>query len=223
MDARAAATPPTMGSKPPGYHGQSRPEMVAFVPSSARRVLDVGCGEGLFGAALKARGAEVWGIELDAAAAEQAAVRLDRVVPGDVTAAFGELPAGHFDCIVFNDVLEHLVDPYAVLVASKRLLAPGGVVVCSLPNVRHFRVLWNLIVRKQWRYEDSGVLDRTHLRFFTEKSIAEMFQGLGFEILEIRGIGGFTSWKFALIGRLSLGLLSDAFHLQFACVVRPRP
>jgi 2-polyprenyl-3-methyl-5-hydroxy-6-metoxy-1,4-benzoquinol methylase len=209
-------------STPADYHAHARPEMLAYVPASARRVLDVGCGEGLFGASLKARGAEVWGIELAGPAAEAAAGRLDRVLAADVGAAMADLPRAHFDCVVFNDVLEHLVDPYAVLAQARSLLAPEGVVVCSIPNVRHYRNLWNLMIHKQWRYEDHGVLDRTHLRFFTERSIVEMFDELGFEILRMQGINGFTSWKYALLGRLTMGLLADAFHLQFACVVRPR-
>src|SRR5882672_773658 len=107
-------------AKPAGYHGQARPEMVAFVPAGARRVLDVGCGEGLFGAEVKARrAAEVWGIELDPTAAAVAGKRLDRVLTGDVASAIAELPRGFFDCIVFNDVLEHLVDPRQILTAAK--------------------------------------------------------------------------------------------------------
>jgi 2-polyprenyl-3-methyl-5-hydroxy-6-metoxy-1,4-benzoquinol methylase len=220
-EATPSSTASPAKSKPTGYHGHARLEMVDYVPPGVRRVADVGCGEGLFGAALRARGAEVWGIEIDEAAAATARTRLDRVLVGDVAAAMAELPAGAFDCIVFNDVLEHLIDPRAILRAAKTRLAPGGVIVCSIPNVRHYRNLWNLIVHKQWRYEDAGTLDRTHLRFFTERSIADMFDELGFETLRLEGINGFTSWKFALLGKLSLGLLSDVFHIQFACVVRP--
>ncbi len=196
--------------------------MLPYVPASAHRVLDVGCGEGHFGQSVKVRGAEVWGIELEAAAADRARTRLDRVLTGDVAKTLPTLPAAQFDCIVFNDVLEHLVDPDSALLAAKRLLTPNGVIVCSLPNVRHFRNLWNLMIHKQWRYEDSGTLDRTHLRFFTERSMVDMFNRLDLEILQKCGINGFTSWKFRALGYLSLGLLSDAFHFQYAFVVRPR-
>ncbi len=205
------------------YHSASRSEMLGYVPASARRILEVGCGEGAFGARLKERGAEVWGIELDSGAAAVAEGRLDRVFKGDVASVWRTLPDRQFDCLVFNDVLEHLPDPEAVLLDSKRLLTPGGLIVCSLPNVRHFRNLWNLLAHKQWRYEDSGTLDRTHLRFFTQRSIVEMFDRLGFDLLRIDGINGFTSWKFQVIKRASLGLLSDVFDFQFACVAKPRP
>lgn len=196
--------------------------MLSYVPPTARMILEVGCGEGAFGAQLKAREAEVWGIELDPAAAQIARARLDRVFEGTVESIWSTLPAARFDCVVFNDVLEHLVDPEQILVSCQRLLTAGGTVVCSLPNVRHFRNLWNLLVHKQWRYEDSGTLDRTHLHFYTERSIVDLFQRTGYEILRMDGINGFTSWKFRLIKRASFGLLSDVFDFQFACVARPR-
>ena len=208
--------------KPIEYHAHARREMLDFVPPGARRVLDVGCGEGLFGALLKQRGAEIWGIEPAPEAAALASERLDKVLTSDVETALAKLPPHGFDCVVFNDVLEHLVDPGAVLQRSRELLTAGGLIVCSIPNVRYFQNLWNLLAHKQWRYEDEGILDRTHLRFFTERSIRDMFDEHGFELVRMQGINGFTSWKFALISRLSFGLLSDVFHLQFACVARPR-
>jgi 2-polyprenyl-3-methyl-5-hydroxy-6-metoxy-1,4-benzoquinol methylase len=205
-----------------GYFGNARAEMLAYVPASARRVLELGCGAGVFGASVKARGAEVWGVELNPAAARAAEARLDRVLCADVETALAELPRASFDCVVYNDVLEHLVDPRAALTATKALLAPGGVVVCSIPNVRHFRNLINLIVHKQWRYEEHGVLDRTHLRFFTERSIVEMFDELGYDVRRLECVNGYTSWKYKALGKLSLGFLSDVFTQQFGCVAAPR-
>jgi 2-polyprenyl-3-methyl-5-hydroxy-6-metoxy-1,4-benzoquinol methylase len=208
--------------KPAEYHAHARPEMLEFVPQGARRILDVGCGEGHFGALLKQRGAEIWGVEPATQAAARATEKLDRVLTMNIESALATLPPQGFDCVVFNDVLEHLVDPGAVLLRARELLSADGLVVCSIPNVRYFRNLWNLVAHKQWRYEDEGILDRTHLRFFTERSIVDMFDEHGFEIVRMQGINGFTSWKFSLLAKLSLGLLSDVFHLQFACVAQPR-
>lgn len=196
--------------------------MLPFVPLDAQRILDVGCGQGLFGALLKERGAEVWGVEPVAEAAAEAAARLDKVLASEIERAFTELPRESFDCVVCNDVLEHLVDPYAALQRIRDLLTPKGSVVCSIPNVRYFTNLWNLLAHKQWRYEDFGVLDRTHLRFFTERSIVDMFDDADFEVVRMQGINGFTSWKFSLVKKASFGLLSDVFDFQFACVARPR-
>jgi 2-polyprenyl-3-methyl-5-hydroxy-6-metoxy-1,4-benzoquinol methylase len=214
--------PPAEPSPSGGYYGKPRPEMLAFVPTSARRVLDVGCGSGRFGAELKRmRGARVWGIECVPEAARQAEGRLDGVVTGDVLEALEQLPPEPFDCIVCNDVLEHLVDPEQALLRMGKRLASGGVIVASIPNVRHFRVLRDLLFHKQWRYRDDGVLDRTHLRFFTERSIRDTFERLGFEVLRLEGINASPKRLPRLLSLLTLGWLRDLRFLQFACVARP--
>jgi 2-polyprenyl-3-methyl-5-hydroxy-6-metoxy-1,4-benzoquinol methylase len=95
-----------------------------------------------------------------------------------------QLPVGFegFDCIVFADVLEHLNDPWGTLARYIQWLKPGGYVVASIPNVRNIALLFNLIVRGRWRYEDSGLLDRTHLRFFTRREIIDLFSASGLQI-----------------------------------------
>ena len=167
-------------------------------------------------------GREVWGIELSPAAADVAQRQIDRVLIGDANSVLSRLPEAHFDCVVFNDVLEHTVDPETLLRSVRRYLSRDGVVVCSIPNVRYFPVLLKLVLLKEWRYEESGVLDRTHLRFFTIRSIKRMFEDLDFDVLTIEGINRINSWKAVLASVLSLGLLSDCRNLQYACVVKPR-
>lgn len=204
------------------YFGRSRPEMLKFVPVDARKILDVGCGAGAFAAQLLRDGSEVWGIELDPAMASVARTRLSRVLQGSIEAALPSLPAHHFDCIVFNDVLEHLVDPFQVLRDMRPLLAPGGRVVASIPNVRYFYNVRELLLERQWRYRGYGILDRTHLRFFTALSMVDLFQQSGYEMLAQEGINAFDSWKFRLLERLTRGHVSDMRYEQFACVARPR-
>jgi 2-polyprenyl-3-methyl-5-hydroxy-6-metoxy-1,4-benzoquinol methylase len=149
-------------TKPADYFQCSRPEMLPFVPGHCRRVLDVGCAEGAFGESLKkSRGIEVWGVEPVKSAAAAAKTKLDRVIEG----VFGPetaLPEGTFDCILFNDVLEHMLAPEMALRYARDLLAPGGVVVASIPNIRNFPVLWELIVHARLEYRDCGVLGRVH-------------------------------------------------------------
>jgi len=101
---------------------------------------------------------------------------------GDVEQVSLPVDMEPFDCIVFADVLEHLRDPWGTMEQYLQRLKPGGYVVASIPNVRNFYLLYNLIVRGQWRYEDSGLLDRTHLRFFTRKEIMELFSVAGLEV-----------------------------------------
>lgn len=174
---------------PARYPFSERPEMLAFVPAAARSVLDVGCGPGGFGQALRRHdpSRELWAVEADEEVAAGAARHYDRLVAGPFPEALTGV-GRTFDCIVFNDVLEHTVDPWAVLRATAPLLAPAGVVVASIPNVRNVAVVADLVVRGNWTYRDIGILDRTHLRFFTARSIRSLFAGAGFVIEQMAGI-----------------------------------
>ena len=206
-----------------GYFEQEREEMLALLPEMAvTRALDAGCGEGLFGARLKERtGAEVWGMELDKAAAGKAREVLDRVVEGDLAVELGELPPGHFDCIYFNDVLEHLYDPGAAVRAVRPALAEGGIVIASIPNVRFHKVLYKLVFKGSWNYKMRGVLDWTHLRFFTRSSMVEMFERAGYEVLSVRGLQRSKKLLPNLTALLTLGRFEDILYPQFALVTRP--
>ncbi len=176
----------------PAYFQNARPEVAAHVPPTARRILDVGCGAGALGAALKARsrGTEVHGLEGNGEAAAQARRLLDGVAEVDLDRMDVALPLGPqpFDCIICADVLEHLKDPAAQLLRLKRHLAPGGVLVLSLPNVRFFRVVHDLVVRGAWTYQDEGILDRTHLKFFTRASILDLLAQTGFETTRMEAV-----------------------------------
>jgi len=211
----------------PGYHSHPRPQMRAFVPDSARTILDIGCGDGAFAAGLRAerreRGQEleIWGLELDAAAADRAAGHLEKVLTGPAQERVKELPDGRFDVIVLNDVLEHLAWPEEFLRDLRRVLAPGGCLVASIPNVRYFFNVWDLVVRGRWEYEDEGILDRTHLRFFTRASMGDLFARAGYTLQRQEGINPTGSWRFRLCNALALGKLADMRYLQFACVAEP--
>jgi 2-polyprenyl-3-methyl-5-hydroxy-6-metoxy-1,4-benzoquinol methylase len=209
--------------KPEDYFIKTRPEMLEYIPDTAERILEAGCASGLFGAQLKQRSnVEVWGIEYDSESAESARRKLDMVLAGDILPLTDHLPDAYFDCVIFNDVLEHLIDPFAVLLKLKGKLAKDGIIVCSIPNIRFYHTLKKFIVNKQWKYEDAGIMDKTHLRFFTKASIIDMFDSLGYRILKLQGINGIDSWKFSLLNMLSFGYLSDTRYLQFACVATPK-
>jgi 2-polyprenyl-3-methyl-5-hydroxy-6-metoxy-1,4-benzoquinol methylase len=207
----------------PDYYAQSRKEMLPYIPPSTKRLLDIGCHKGAFGFLIKLLyGAEVWGVELAENDSQIARKQIDNVITGDINVVMKDLPNGYFDCISCNDVLEHLVDPYSVLTGFKSKLTPEGVIVCSLPNVRFWGNLKDLLLRKQWKYIDHGILDRTHLRFFTELSMRDMFTDLGFDIVRIVGINPTGSKNLKLFNFLTGGALKDAKYLQFACVIRPK-
>lgn len=168
-----------------GYYRNTRPEVAQYLPRTARRVLDVGCGAGDFGRAIKRRGRiEVVGIELDAKACAMAAQVLDKSIEGNIETMTLPFADGYFDCIVFADVLEHLVDPQAVLRKAARVLAPDGVILMSLPNVGYYEVV-QMLANGRWKYEDAGIMDRTHLRFFTAAEVHALIAGAGLDPLVI--------------------------------------
>jgi len=181
--------------------------------------LDVGCGAGAFGNAVKSRlGIEVWGVERNECVAIQASNRLDKVIVGSYPDD-GCLPRNYFDCIVFNDSLEHMVDPWTALRATHDFLGPDGHVVASIPNIRYFPVLWKLVLRGEWTYGAAGTLDKTHLRFFTRRSMIRLFEQCDYEVLEVSGINPYQP-RFLPFG-INV-ILGEMRWLQYAVVSRSR-
>ena len=146
-----------------------------------RRLLDVGAADGLLSRHLTARGWKVTGIEADPALAAAAAPHCERMVVAHLDRGVPPLD-GDFDVVVCGDVLEHLADPAAVLVALTRLLTAGGHVVISVPNVAHLWIRLSLLAGR-FDYVDRGILDRTHLRFFTRRTLEALVAGAGLEIM----------------------------------------
>ena len=199
-------------------YDEPRDDMTHLVPSEARRVLDVGCSTGRFGESLKQRGHEVvWGIDPTPPPADRP-VPYDRRIVGSFPDALPDTEV--FDCIVFNDVLEHLVDPWHALRTTRSLLHPAGTVVASLPNVAHLSVIASLALRQRWQYRDWGILDRTHLRFFTKSTMVELFETCGYSVtaIEPHWVSGDRFGARPLIRRLHLEQF--AAH-QFALIATP--
>jgi 2-polyprenyl-3-methyl-5-hydroxy-6-metoxy-1,4-benzoquinol methylase len=179
----------------------------------------LGCAQGGFAAAIKENtGAEAWGVEFNPRAAEYARAVIDRVLVGDLDVRLAELPDTYFDAVICNDVLEHLVDPCATLTRLRCKLQPEGVVVASIPNIRFLPALSKVVFRKDFPQDDEGIFDRTHLRFFTRKSIVRLFETAGFKMQCIKGINAFYGPFSLLLTFLSLGYFADCFYLQYACV-----
>jgi 2-polyprenyl-3-methyl-5-hydroxy-6-metoxy-1,4-benzoquinol methylase len=203
------------------YYESERSEMLKFLPAGASRVLELGCGEGAFSAAVKQRfGAECWAMEYNAVAAEKAAGVLDRVLVGDADQHIDELPDNYFDAIVCNDVLEHLAYPWVTLERLRPKLRASGVVVASIPNIRFLPALSRIIFNRDFPLEDEGIFDRTHLHFFTRKSIRRMFDTAGYELKAMKGINVYNRAR--LVAVLSLGFFWDGAFLEYACVASPR-
>jgi len=206
------------------YYGNSRPEVQRLVPPHARRILDVGCGWGRLGAELKASepGREVTGVELVPQVAEVARQLLDRVLVGDIEEVVDQLPRRYFDCVILADILEHLRDPWTTLARLSAALQPGATFVASIPNVAHWSVIRGLI-EGEWRYQDEGLLDRTHLRFFTKSSIRDMFEQAGWRVVEIEALSKHDGGSLPLgvieelnrVGVRAQRLLKEAYDYQY--------
>jgi len=161
--------------------------IVGLVPTGAR-VLDVGCSAGYLGEALKhRRGARVWGIELDETDAAKARERgFEEVFTADLDRfAWDDLGSREFDAIVFADVLEHLKQPGEAIRGAARHLAPDGLIIASIPNIAHLSVRVELM-EGGFAYEKLGLLDDTHLKYFTKRTVEDLFRaaGMGIQRLE---------------------------------------
>lgn len=210
------------------YFSNERSELLEYFPSVKGPILDIGCASGLFGRQLKQAygdNIEIWGVEPFKEAADEADRYLDKVYHGTIEDVIGEIPDNYFGCIVFNDSLEHMINPYRVLeIVRIKLLKNSGKIFASIPNVRYYMVIQKLLFNKDWEYEDEGVLDRTHLRFFTEKSIRRMFDEAGYFVESISGLKSVRRRhrrKLEWLNRLSPSLFGDLPYLQFACVAAP--
>ena len=170
------------------YYRNVNQDLLNRIPANAKRVLEIGCGSGWMGAAFKARNPSTayFGIELFETSAKEAEALLDGVICANIEQDF-TLPsklAPNFDALVFGDVLEHLLDPWRTLRELRQYIEPGGSCVACIPNVAHWSLISGLLQGK-WDYTDAGLLDRTHLRFFTVDSAIEMFQKTGWTVLDV--------------------------------------
>jgi len=154
-----------------------------------KSVLEVGCSAGYFTRALVDQGCRVVGVEIDPEAAAVASTWAEEVVVGDLEhdEVWGRIGDHQFDVVLFGDVLEHLHDPLTTLRRAVRALAPSGTVIISIPNIAHGDVRMALL-RGTFPYRDTGLLDRTHLRFFTKDSMRELCVQAGLVIVDTKRV-----------------------------------
>jgi len=213
----------TVQNNKSAYLHRQRPEMLKYIPEDAVRILEVGCNDGAFCSTLKRVDREIWGVEMNEVAAKRALTICTSVLVGDFDAVFDQLPEKYFDCVIFNDVLEHMYAPWDTIQKVKSLLSTNGVFVSSIPNFRYIaNLVTEILFEGEFKYRpEGGILDDTHIRFFTQKSMCRMFREQGYEILVNEGINPCKSWKEKLFINLSFGLLKDARYKQFATVAKP--
>lgn len=175
----------------PDYFTYIRKDLVDCIDASADRpirVLEIGCGCGATLLSIRNRysQAQLFGIELNTSAAEDAKLVAEVSIRNIERTGLG-FPTGFFDYIIFADVLEHLVDPWRILAEMKPCLATSGQILASIPNVTHYSVIRELI-NGYWTYRDAGILDRTHLRFFTAREITGLFNSAGYPYVALKSL-----------------------------------
>ena len=204
----------------PAYYAGCNLQLLRAVPPQALRILEVGCGQARLGAALKRDNPAryVTGIEIQLEAAQIAAQHIDQVLVMDLEQEQPEIEQGSQDCILFGDVLEHLVNPGALLERYRSLLSPTGKILCSVPNVQHHSILTALL-SGDFQYTHSGILDATHLRFFTHSTLQKLLLDAGFaprivDVIQVPAPRGLAEVVNPLVSALGLNLERTLGYLQ---------
>lgn len=206
------------------YYSYPRTEVINLIPRNCTKILDIGCGSGEFGRILKQqRQIEAWGVEPVDEAAKIAEKHLDHVICGFFDESIN-FPLNYFDAVIFNDSLEHFQDSYSPLHLAKKLIKPDGYIIASLPNFRYIVNIEHILMDMDFKYTDEGILDKTHLRFFTLKSMQRLFNDVGLDIIDIQGINP-HSWKGKKIFLLRLLFnkkIDDMKYLQYVIIAKHR-
>jgi 2-polyprenyl-3-methyl-5-hydroxy-6-metoxy-1,4-benzoquinol methylase len=217
--------------KDDSYYLLSRPELIPFLPKNleSMKVLEIGCGAGNFGTHFEC--AEYWGIEPNESMAKHARLILNKVLLGNYDEVSDLLPDHYFDLVVCNDVIDHMQDVELFLNSIKQKLKHDGLLLGSIPNVRFVENLIRLLVFRDWKYTAWGILDKTHLRFFTAKSLKRLFIENQFKIIKFSGINQ-VALKFHCLKSFSINLAlivctfifgRDTQYFQFGFLIKRQP
>jgi 2-polyprenyl-3-methyl-5-hydroxy-6-metoxy-1,4-benzoquinol methylase len=180
------------------YYATARTEILPFLPAKVSRVLDVGCGTGATTRMLKDHRPLIWagGIEYVDAVADQAMPHFDHIWRGDAAVADLEavIAPSSLDLVLCLDVLEHMVDPWALIKRVTPLMAPNGRLILSVPNVRNIKFIMRLLFKGDFHYRDFGILDRTHVRFFVRETAIELGTCGGLSLVNAQSV---QQWRFS--------------------------
>ena len=213
----------------PLYGQWSRSEMLPFVTNQPKTSMEVACREGLFSRALKERFDDLttWGVDPDPTIRKEIAeTHLDKFISGYFPQCLDKIPDVLFDLIIFNDVLEHIYDPWEALENARRRLTNEGILVVSLPNIRHRKVIKDLLLKNEFRYETSGILDISHIRFFTTKSMLRLFDECGFDVVKMEPLVDKVSfikkWRRKIINTITGGKFESLYYTQYGFTLKKK-
>lgn len=201
--------------EPSDYYSRQRRWPALFKINDGCQILDIGCGKGRLGSFLKQQfSSKVTGIEIYQEYADEAAKCLDEVLCGNIEELNLSAFENQFDHVIFSDSLEHLLDPESALLKAKSMLKPDGALLLSIPNIRNFRVTMPLVLFGRFEYQDEGLLDRTHLRFFTLSSITNLLQKCGFSVESVK-LDLPRDSKVGILNMLTFGLFRETLTSHF--------
>jgi len=206
---------------PLNYYNKTRRDILEFFPYKVDKLLEIGCGGGVLSSDLKKKGLAnlAWGVEPDPRAAELAAARVDRIFTGKIEDVIDDIKDQRFDAVVLADVIEHTLNPWLTMDYVNQLLNDDGVVVMSIPNLRHYKVI-KKIIKDKWLYEKEGILDKTHLRFFGLETIKSMLNYSGFEITKLDRKKRARGWIYKVARKWDK--LQDLLTYQYLIVARKK-
>lgn len=206
--------------KDPIYYEGYREDILPLLPKHVGRVLEVGCGTGNTLAYLKDNNYCDWtcGVELFPDAAVIAKDRVDLFFQANIETFDLPIELHSIDTILCLDVLEHLVNPEAVIQKLHQYLAPGGAIVASLPNVRHYTVLFPLLFQDKWEYQDNGILDKTHLKFFVKETAINLMESSGLSVTKV--IQSLAFRRSIFVNALTFGLFKSFLTWQYLIKVK---
>lgn len=213
--------PEAYDAKDDRYFAGARSDYIAMLPDSAEaRILELGCGNGDTGALALAKGkcGKYFGVEICERAALQASPKLTEVIVGDIERI--ELPwqDGFFDAMIISEVLEHLADPWSVLRRLRPKLRKGARVFSSSPNVSHYSVI-TMLLRGGWDLADKGIMDRTHLRWFTIRTYRKLFEDSGYTVDWAQPLCALGP-RASVVDRLTFGKIRHLFAQQVSLAAR---
>jgi 2-polyprenyl-3-methyl-5-hydroxy-6-metoxy-1,4-benzoquinol methylase len=179
------------------YYSLTRNEVFELIKGQPSNILECGCGFGELGKHIKQSwDCKLTGLELNPRAEEHLGKTYDSYFITNLESFDVAVLNTTFDCLIYADVLEHLRDPKKVLEAHLKQLAKGGQVIISIPNIRNFKVIADLLMKGEWTYGDSGILDSTHYKFFTLKTLKRMLEECGLEVESVSSNKDeFAGWK----------------------------
>ncbi|MCK9223784.1 MAG: class I SAM-dependent methyltransferase [Candidatus Muirbacterium halophilum] len=208
------------------YYSSIRNDIIKYIPKKVKNILEIGAGTG--NTLLKIKELDlaenVYGIEiLKIENSNQTNPIIKEFIIGDIEKLNLNFENNFFDIIIAGDVLEHLVNPWKTISYLSKFLKKDGLIISSIPNIRNYKVLKDIFFKGSFTYQESGILDKTHLRFFCKKNIIDLFKKSNFSIIKIESNRTKSQYKFRLKNILSwitFGYLNNFFIKQYFVIAK---